>query len=97
MPKLDKQEPTTTPEPAAEPARPLSNAEIAFSRLRDKAMARFTAPDYTVTVDERKTIWVKRTDGARSIGFSLFLLRRFTSDEILDRAEARLTGRTKKF
>lgn len=83
---------TATPRPNTAPETP-PGAQPMWERLLDAAAKRFPEPDYVVTCDDRHTVWVKLSDGTRSIGLSQWMLRRFSVDEIMQRADARLSGR----
>jgi hypothetical protein len=54
----------------------------------------FADPQYEVLQDERRTVWVKRTDGTCSIGLQPWLLGQHPLDDVLARAEAKLGGAT---
>jgi len=93
--KLDEPTPTapeseSVPDLASAPPLPIATV---WGRLLEAAKKRFPDPEFEVTCDDRHTIWVKRTDGTRSVGISQWLLRRFTLEEILSRTEARLAGK----
>jgi hypothetical protein len=61
------------------------------SGLYEVCRNHFDASEYMVTCDERHTVWVKRTDGARSIGLPPWILRQQSLAETLERTEAKLT------
>ena len=46
------------------------------SGLYEDCRARFTSPEFEVTCDDRHTVWIKRTDGSRSVGLAPWALRR---------------------
>lgn len=71
--------------------RPVSPEGTVWGRLLKAATDRFPEPDFEVSCDDRHTVWVKRADGRRSVGLSQWGLRRYTLEEMLDDAEAKLT------
>lgn len=79
---------------AGTPSEPISAINIVWRRLLEACVERFPAPEFEVSCDDRHTVWVKRTDGTRSVGVSQWLLRRFTLEQILERAQSRLEGKT---
>ena len=46
------------------------------SGLLDACKERLAPPEYEVECDPRHTVWVKRTDGSRSVGLAPWALRR---------------------
>lgn len=67
-----------------------------WAKMLEAAQQRFPEPEFEVSCDDRHTIWVKRTDGTRSLGLSQWLLRRSTLEEIMAGAEAKLIGKPHK-
>ncbi len=64
--------------------------EAAVALMVEACHVRFPEPEFTAEADERGTVWVKRSDGARSVGLQPWQLRGRSLDEVLDRAEAKL-------
>lgn len=64
--------------------------EDAARRILEAGRRRFPAPDFEVTADEKGTVWIKRTDGQRSVGLQVWQLRGRTAEEALDRVAAKL-------
>jgi hypothetical protein len=62
------------------------------SGLLEACQTRFAAPEYVVTCDARHTVWVKRADGARSVGLPPWILRQHSLEVALDRMELKLLG-----
>jgi len=60
------------------------------SGLYEGCRARFASPEFEVTCDARHTVWVKRTDGVRSVGLPPWVLRQQSWDEALGTIETRL-------
>lgn len=86
------------PKPTRRPETPVPTGTTALRdeavrKLLDACETRFPSPDFEVMCDERSTVWVKQTDGLRSIGLPPWLLRRHTLDELIARAERKLEPR----
>ncbi len=74
----------------AEPDADVVLTDDGGSGLFEACSHRFPAPDYKVACDASHTVWVKRTDGSRSIGLPPWLLNRRSVDEALDNVAAKL-------
>jgi hypothetical protein len=60
------------------------------SGLYEGCRERFSPPEFEVTCDARHTVWVKRTDGSRSVGLPPWVLRQQTWEEALQTIEKKL-------
>lgn len=60
------------------------------SGLLEACKTRFASGDYRVSCDARHTVWVKRADGALSVGLSPWLIRRHSMAELLEGVERKL-------
>ena len=60
------------------------------SGLYEDCRDRFPSPEFEVTCDARHTVWVKRTDGTRSVGLPPWVLRRQSRSEALGSIAAKL-------
>jgi hypothetical protein len=60
------------------------------SGLLEACKSRFGSGDYDIECDSRHTVWVRRTDGSRSIGLPPWLLRQRTMVEVLEKVETKL-------
>jgi hypothetical protein len=60
------------------------------SGLFNACKAHFASPKYEVECDAMHTVWVKNTEGTRSLGLSQWLLRQHSMDELLERVETGL-------
>lgn len=79
------------PLPSTEPA--IVYTDEAGSGLLQACEMRFPPPDYVVSCDARRTVWVKRVDGTCSFGLAQWLLRTHSISEVLEGAEAKLGNR----
>ena len=70
-------------------SRPVETGD-ASSELLEACEARFRAPDYEVACDIRHTVWVRRADGARSVGLSPWMLRTRSMSVLLEGVGVRL-------
>lgn len=61
------------------------------SGLFDACKSRFASPEFDVECDERHAVWVRRSDGARSVGLPPWQVSRYSVDEILERTAKKLT------
>jgi hypothetical protein len=61
-----------------------------WNELLEACEARFPALTYEVSCDARHTVWVRRSDGTRSVGLSPWLLREHSLDEVLAGVDAKL-------
>jgi len=60
------------------------------SGLLEACRDRFAPFGCEIVCDARHAVWVKRADGARSVGLSPWLIGRYSTVEVLDDVEARL-------
>jgi len=60
------------------------------SGLLEACTSHFASTDVRIECDCRHTVWIKRSDGSRSVGLSPWLLNRYSLGEVLERAESRL-------
>lgn len=73
-------------------SRPVSPEGTVWGRLLKAAEERFPLPDFEVSCDDRHTVWVKRSDGQRSVGLSQWGLRRYSLEQMLDDAQEKLAS-----
>jgi hypothetical protein len=78
------------PEPEREPTSLKAKRLDAIDRIHEACLARFAGPGFAVELDDRGTVWVRRSDGSRSVGLSPWLLRTRSTAEVLERAELKL-------
>ncbi|HET6350583.1 MAG TPA: hypothetical protein VFG89_00420 [Coriobacteriia bacterium] len=64
--------------------------EEAVMLMVEACRSRFPEPEFSTEADERGTVWVKRSDGSRSVGLQPWQLRGRTLVEVLDTAEKKL-------
>ena len=62
----------------------------AGSGLLEACSTRFASPDFVVECDVRHTVWVKRTDGSRSVGLPPWMLRQYSESQLMERVESKL-------
>jgi len=62
------------------------------SGLFEACKSRFASSDYEIECDSRHTVWVKRADGARSIGLPPWLLRQRSVTQVLEHVETKLAS-----
>lgn len=60
------------------------------SGLFDACKSRFAPPEFDVECDARHTVWVRRSDGVRSVGLPPWQIGRHSVDEILERTAKKL-------
>lgn len=60
------------------------------SGLLEACRRRFDGAGCVITCDASHTVWVKRADGARSVGLPPWQLRRHALDELLDDVDEKL-------
>jgi hypothetical protein len=60
------------------------------SGLYEACASRFSAPEFLVKCDSRHTVWVRRSDGTRSIGVPPWVLRQQELEEVLAGIEGKL-------
>ena len=70
-------------------SRPVETGDPS-AELLEACEARFSSPDYEVACDVRHTVWVRRSDGARSVGISPWMLRTRSMGVLLDGVGAKL-------
>lgn len=71
-------------------ARVAETVEFDPDELLEACRVRFGEPEYEVHCDDRRTVWVKRADGTRSIGLQPWLMRQHPLDDVLEHAEDKL-------
>jgi hypothetical protein len=82
--------------PPVRPGPPISEPDDALGALLRACEIRFPAHRYSVTRDDRSTVWIRSAGGTRSVGLNLGSLRMHSLDEVLDRAESKLKACTAK-
>jgi len=60
------------------------------SGLLDACRTRFASRDYEIECDTRHTVWVKRSDGRRSVGLPPWSLRQRTVSQVLEQVAEKL-------
>ena len=60
------------------------------SGLEAACTERFAAYGCTISCDATHTVWVKRADGAKSVGLQRWMAERNSMDDLMDNVAARL-------
>ena len=85
MPKTSAQIQSTTSRDEAASAHPYN-----ANGLLEACKTRFAPPAFEVSCDVRRTVWVKRADGSRSVGLPQWYLNQHSLSEALERVESKL-------
>lgn len=75
--------------PSSEQSAPLT--DDGGSGLFDACKSRFAPPEFEVECDARHAVWVRRSDGVRSVGLPSWQVSRYSVDEILERTASKLS------
>lgn len=81
---------STTARQSASAPETASAPEYNANGLLEACKERFAPPEFEVSCDVRRTVWVKRADGTRSVGLPQWYLNQHSLSEALERVETKL-------